>query len=162
MTQRQRQAVELYQKGLSCSEVGKEIGCCGSAVSRLLSRAGHKARPRCNRKKWDAKEAELRFLYYERGMSQQQIAEYFRTTQALIYKIMKRLKIKTFSPGRRKGAAHHNFKHGRASRLYRTVIEKDKCRRCGTTESLGIHHKNDDHYDNRLENLEVLCNSCHM
>lgn len=39
-----------------------------------------------------------------------------------------------------------------------------KCLRCGYNRCVGIlevHHKNRDRCDNRLENLEVLCPTCH-
>lgn len=47
------------------------------------------------------------------------------------------------------------------------VRERDlkKCVRCGTPgkrkNRLTIHHRNHDPSDNRLENLEVLCQRCH-
>lgn len=41
------------------------------------------------------------------------------------------------------------------------MIKKIYCLRCGATKNLVIHHKNFDHYDNVLSNLEVLCNPCH-
>ncbi len=100
-------------------------------------------------------------LYNVQQFPQAKIAEYFSVTLAGIQKVMKRLGIKPrtrANVGKRNG----NFRDGKSSRLYRTVITKDKCRKCDATDDLGIHHKNDDHYDNRLENLEVLCNSCHM
>ena len=112
--------------------------------------------------KCEGKRAELEFLYFNMSMSQEQIADYFKTHLSAIQKMMKALAIKPFGKGRRKGKEHHQYKDGKSSVLYRTVITKDKCRLCEKTENLGIHHKNDDHYDNRLENLEVLCNSCHM
>lgn len=39
-----------------------------------------------------------------------------------------------------------------------------KCESCGYDKNLdilGIHHKNHNHFDNRLENLAVLCANCH-
>lgn len=59
-----------------------------------------------------------------------------------------------------------------ASRLRRKLIEdgvkENKCERCGTSEWMGepipleLHHINGNHYDNRLENLQILCSNCHM
>ena len=162
MTPEQEKLVTLYQTGKSCRAVGDELGMSPQSVSETLKRLGVKARPKRDRTLWDSRKEEIEHLYYVENMSQRQIAEYFNSHEALVGRVMKRLGIQRLSTGRRKGKSHHNFKHGKESRLYRTVITKDKCRNCGATENLGIHHKNDDHYDNRLENLEVLCNSCHM
>jgi 5-methylcytosine-specific restriction endonuclease McrA len=59
-----------------------------------------------------------------------------------------------------------------ASRLRRKLIEdgvkENKCERCGNSEWMGepipleLHHINGNHYDNRLENLQILCSNCHM
>ena len=138
------------------------MGCCLSAVAYLLERANYPARRTNTPDKWNARKAEIEFLYHKMDMSQDQIAEYFGAQQAMITRVMKRLNIPRLSTGRRKGRTHPEYKDGKSSRLYRTVITRDKCHRCGMTENLGIHHKNDDHYDNHLENLEVLCNSCHL
>ena len=53
----------------------------------------------------------------------------------------------------------HGLTVGRAA--YRK-LRKSQCQRCEGIRQLGVHHKNNDHYDNRPENLETLCNSCHM
>ena len=161
ITPRQAEAVKFYKTGLSCMAVGKLMGCTPTAVWNLLRRAGVQPRAKNNPDKWDSRKDEIEHLYFVADMSQEQIAAYFGVTQTVIYKVMVRLGIKA-KPKWRAGEKNGRYKHGLASRMYRSVITKDKCRLCGSTENLGIHHKNDDHYDNRLENLEVLCNSCHM
>jgi 5-methylcytosine-specific restriction endonuclease McrA len=35
------------------------------------------------------------------------------------------------------------------------------CNRCGIKSNLTIHHKNHNHNDCRIENLEILCRDCH-
>lgn len=52
-------------------------------------------------------------------------------------------------------------------RLLNSGLREYKCERCGRTEwegekiPLELHHINGDHWDNRLENLQILCPNCH-
>lgn len=52
-------------------------------------------------------------------------------------------------------------------RLIKEGIKEEKCEVCGNKEWMGVpipldlHHINGDHYDNRLENLIILCPNCH-
>lgn len=46
-------------------------------------------------------------------------------------------------------------------RLINAGIKESKCELCGYTENLELHHINGNHYDNRLENLQILCPNCH-
>lgn len=52
-------------------------------------------------------------------------------------------------------------------RLLEEGFKEDRCEKCGLTEWMGekitleLHHKNMDHYDNSLENLQILCPNCH-
>lgn len=47
-------------------------------------------------------------------------------------------------------------------RLINEGIKESKCEQCGCTDViLELHHINGDHYDNRLENLQILCPNCH-
>jgi len=52
-------------------------------------------------------------------------------------------------------------------RLFTENIFEKKCYRCSRTEwegvgiPLEIEHKNGNHYDNRIENLTILCPNCH-
>lgn len=36
------------------------------------------------------------------------------------------------------------------------------CTQCGTTDAIQVHHINYNHFDNRVENLVVLCSKCHI
>lgn len=55
-----------------------------------------------------------------------------------------------------------------AERLIKAGYKEHKCEKCGLTEWLGkpiplqLHHKNGDHCDNKLENVELLCPNCHV
>lgn len=53
-------------------------------------------------------------------------------------------------------------------RLIEEGIKENKCEVCGRSEWMGkpipleLHHKDFDHYNNSLENLQILCSNCHM
>jgi hypothetical protein len=53
-------------------------------------------------------------------------------------------------------------------RVLKEKLLEQKCEKCGLSEwledkiPLQLHHKNKNHHDNRLENLEFLCANCHM
>ena len=53
------------------------------------------------------------------------------------------------------------------SSLIKSGLKEEKCECCGLSEWMGkkipleLHHKNMNHYDNRLENLQILCSNCH-
>ncbi len=53
-------------------------------------------------------------------------------------------------------------------RLYKSGILKEQCSECGLENiwrekpiALQLEHKNGNHYDNRIENLTILCPNCH-
>lgn len=49
-------------------------------------------------------------------------------------------------------------------RLIKSELKKNECELChmsGEEISLELHHINGDHYDNRIENLQILCPNCH-
>lgn len=46
-------------------------------------------------------------------------------------------------------------------RLIVSGLKQASCEICEYTENLELHHINGDHYDNRIENLQILCPNCH-
>ncbi len=52
-------------------------------------------------------------------------------------------------------------------KLIRDGLKEDKCEACGNTEWLGkklpleLHHLDGDHFNNTLDNLQILCPNCH-
>lgn len=66
----------------------------------------------------------------------------------------------------------NNAKGYASSHLKKRLVEegllKDQCNKCGLLPtwngkilSLQLEHINGDHFDNRIENLEILCPNCH-
>lgn len=49
------------------------------------------------------------------------------------------------------------------ARLIKEGLKAEKCERCECKDPsmLELHHKNRNHFDNRFENLEILCANCH-
>lgn len=53
-------------------------------------------------------------------------------------------------------------------RLIEEGIKEEKCECCGLSEWMGkpipleLHHKDFNHYNNNIDNLQVLCANCHM
>lgn len=53
-------------------------------------------------------------------------------------------------------------------RLIEDGYKEEKCECCGLSEWMGkpipleLHHKDFNHYNNSIENLEILCANCHM
>ena len=69
--------------------------------------------------------------------------------------------------GFQSGELNPQYKHGKkvGDNVYRKKALKCcelKCQRCGKKKGrLEVHHKNEDHKDNRIENFEFLCRKCH-
>ena len=57
--------------------------------------------------------------------------------------------------------------HALKLKLFREGIKQEKCERCGLSEWQGekivleLDHVNENHFDNSLNNLKVLCSLCH-
>ncbi len=81
----------------------------------------------------------------------------------------------------RKGIPHNEsrkdileFLNGNATnsrkriKLIECGIKEEKCECCGLSEWMGkpipleLHHKDFNHYNNALDNLQILCANCHM
>lgn len=52
--------------------------------------------------------------------------------------------------------------------LIRDGYKEERCECCGLSEWMGkripleLHHKDFNHYNNNLDNLQILCSNCHM
>lgn len=111
-----------------------------------------------------------------------EIARVLNVKYATLDKYLKKFGIDYKGNPSRKGFSHYSerkdintYLNGnttiQASKLRTRLIEEglkeEKCECCGNTEWMGkkipleLHHKNFNHYDNRLENLQILCSNCH-
>jgi predicted transcriptional regulator len=104
--------------------------------------------------------SELIHLYVECGLSQAAVGKRLGVSQASVGHWLRDLGIAARPPAN-VGEKNGRFKDGTESRLYRTMIRKEKCSRCESTDQLVIHHKDGNHYSNVVENLEVMCSPCH-
>lgn len=67
------------------------------------------------------------------------------------------------SGGNQLGEDNHMYKTGIGSFRKRALdFYGEKCNRCGSTLNICVHHRNEDRTNNKIENLEVLCKSCHQ
>tara|TARA_R110000764_G_scaffold150971_1_gene238461 strand:- start:389 stop:823 length:435 start_codon:yes stop_codon:yes gene_type:complete len=109
---------------------------------------------------WESRRAEIQTLYVEGPMSQAKLADHFGVTQQGVARALKRMEITTKSRGRA-GEQNGRYIDGTQSTMYRQMVEKTNCNRCGGTDQLLVHHVDGLHTNNVVENLEVLCSPCH-
>lgn len=102
----------------------------------------------------------LQTLYVEQGLSQAAIGCRLGFSQATIGQWLEALGIQS-RPTCRSGPENGRFIHGLEARPYRSMVRKRRCSVCGTTHRLVIHHKDNNHYNNVLSNLQVICSPCH-
>ena len=113
-------------------------------------------------RKANVSKEDLEDLYVRQGLKQSEIADILGVKQTTVSRYLRKFGIATRGKARN-GSENGRYKDGSyaGERIYRQMIVKDKCAFCGSLENLVIHHKNLDHRDNRLDNLQILCNACH-
>lgn len=53
--------------------------------------------------------------------------------------------------------------HKSAREIMYLIGQREKvCELCGATKSIDVHHKDGDYKNNSLDNLMIVCRSCHM
>jgi transposase len=106
------------------------------------------------------------------GLNQHEIAEYLSCHWSSINSFCGAYSIKGWKHGGQYGNENAKVtgfsKQSVRKYTQKAMTEADqdlyKCERCGyisTTTKLGIHHKDRDRLNNSIDNLEVLCSTCH-
>jgi len=157
----------LREAGRSYAEIGAALGLCKATVAYHARRLGIPADPKAARRyDWAAVQAA-----YDEGLSVRDCAERFGFSSASWHKAVLRGAIVSrpaqtpleviLVDGRPTNRGHLRV------RLIKEEIKDDRCERCRLSEwrgahmNLQLHHRNGRKHDNRLENLELLCPSCH-
>jgi hypothetical protein len=157
----------LLAAGLTVTEVARRLGLSKSLVCYHKRRLGHSIEARFNRR-YDWAEVQR---FYDQGHSITECQEHFGFARKTFMDAVARgalvsrphaAPIETYLVrGRRVNRYHLK------GRLLAAGLKTNRCERCGLTEWLGeplsmaLHHVNGDGFDNRLENLMLLCPNCH-
>lgn len=121
---------------------------------------GNVARQKKAAQIWEPRRAQIMALYVNGDMSQAEMAAMFEVSQQGFQRAISRMGIPSKGRGRA-GELNGRFIDGTQSTLYRQMVVKDRCNRCGATDQLVIHHKDHNHTNNVMGNLEVMCSPCH-
>jgi DNA-binding transcriptional ArsR family regulator len=155
----------LLAAGLSISAIARKVGVTPPTVCYHARQLGYEA---IGRRHYDWSEVQV---YYDTGASFRECRLRFGFSAGAWHKAVQRGEIKS----RRAGAPLEELLvAGRRiqgihlkKRLIRAGLKEDRCEECGIDEWCGqplpaaLHHINGDVYDNRLENIQLLCPNCH-
>lgn len=158
---------ELLRHGISRAEVARRLGLAKSTVTYHARQLGEEIDPRFGRRiDWSVVQA-----YYDAGHSVRECAKVFGFSTCAWTDAAKRGVVTarpTFRPIEQIFAANTRRRRGHLKqRLLQAGLKDGSCESCGISEWLGqpltvtLHHINGDRFDNRIENLELLCPNCH-
>lgn len=101
------------------------------------------------------------------------IIKEYNLSEDLFYINYRSLKQKCRNNNSKKDVSEYLYKgskvssHNLKNKLIESGLKECKCECCGLVEWLGkpiklhLHHKDGDHYNNELSNLQLLCPNCH-
>jgi DNA invertase Pin-like site-specific DNA recombinase/5-methylcytosine-specific restriction endonuclease McrA len=163
-----RAAVErLHAAGFGVAEIAKRLGVSKPTVCYHLRKLGVPAQQTfARRHDWEAIQQA-----YDTGMSMRQCKKLFGFSPQAWYDAVsrgdivprdQRIPLEEFLVvGRRTSRGHLK------ARLLEAGLKESRCEICGITHWMGkpvnmqLHHKNGDGSDNRIDNLQLLCGTCH-
>ena len=120
----------------------------------------------CQSRIWPLRE-EIERLYVDGDLSQRECGKIFGVSQGMFGRWLKMLGLPA------KGKANCGKQNGRyingyycdgpGARPYLKLVVRRKCSACDTVDGfLLVHHKDENRLNNEIENLQVMCRSCHL
>jgi DNA-binding CsgD family transcriptional regulator/5-methylcytosine-specific restriction endonuclease McrA len=163
-----RRAVErLLAQGMSQAAIAQELGLSKATIAHHVRALGIPADKRFSRR-YDWEEVQRA---HDDGLSALECCKRFGFAKATWSKAVATGRIK---PRDRKIPLEDLLVKGRRTsrghlkaRLIAAGLKENRCEICGITHWMGkpvnmqLHHRNGDGSDNRLENIQFLCGTCH-
>jgi DNA-binding CsgD family transcriptional regulator len=157
----------LLADGLGKNAIARELGIARSTVSYHARRLGEQVDSRCARRyDWDEVQR-----YYDAGHSVRECQERFGFSRQTWHAAVNRGAVVARPHGlpieELLVAGVYRSRFNLKLRLVRSGLKQKLCEVCGIAAwngrpiSMALHHVNGDRYDNRIENLQLLCPNCH-
>lgn len=166
--EKRRKVDELIKRGLSYSQIARQLGIGKPTVAYHARRLGIPVDEKASRRyDWDEIQAA-----YDSGLSVRECALAYGFCTASWHAAVQRgavvarpaaMPLDELLVGGRAATSRSHLKQ----RLVKAGLKEHRCECCGVREWMGeplvmhLHHINGDGLDNRLENLQFLCGNCH-